>query len=153
VSINRPGGQFLWQYATPVKQKVVGTGTAVYYVDQSARGGDGQVTQLPLDAGLGRLLRGAPLSLAKVGLQVNKVSDVAGLRVIGLRSTQARQDQQGLRSMRMTFNTTGKAPVLVNFAATDTLGVTTQISLSGHQPGVALAKSLFAFKPGLYRER
>ena len=146
-SANRPAGQFLWQYETPVKQKIVGTGTAVYYVDQSFKGKDGQVTQLPIDAGMGKLLRGEPLNLAKVGLRVTNYTEISGTRTVTLAATQTRRDQQGLKQVTLTFRGTAQAPVLKSFSATDMLGVTTTVSLTNLRTGVVFPKGQFSYTP------
>jgi outer membrane lipoprotein-sorting protein len=152
-SLNRSKGQFLWQYQTPVRQRIVGTGTAVYYLDQSATRGDNQVTQLPLDAGLGRLLRGGRLNLSKVGLRVNGTTSVNGTRTIRMAALPQQRDAQGLRRVVLSFTNVANAPTLTGFAATDMLGVTTQVSFSNPQTGVAFAKGLFDFTPPQLRQR
>lgn len=156
-SLNRPQGQFLWQYQTPVRQRIIGTGTAVYYVDQSATQGDNQVTQLPLDAGLGRLLRGQRLNLSKVGLRVNGVRSVndtpSGNRSISLAALPQRRDEQGLRRVVLTFTGGRDNPTLAGFAATDMLGVTTHVSFTNMVRGEKFPRGMFNFTPPQYRQR
>jgi outer membrane lipoprotein-sorting protein len=152
-SLNRPRGQFLWQYAAPVRQQIIGTGTAVYYRDQSATRGDNQVTQLPVDAGLGRLLRGERLNLSKVGLRVNGVKSVNGSRTITLAALPQARDAQGLRRVVLSFTNVPNAPSLIGFSATDMLGVTTQVSFTNPQMGVAFAKGFFDYSPPQQRQR
>ncbi len=153
--VNRPKGQFVWQYLTPVKQKVVGTGTAVYYIDQSARAGDSQVTQLPLDAGLGRLLRGGALKLAAVKLHVQSIENTpAGQRIVLVPTAAAGNPQtQMLKRLTLTFTTSSTQPVLAGFSALDGMGVTTQVSLTAVKTGVPLKPSLFAYTPPQQRVR
>ncbi|MCA3244003.1 MAG: outer membrane lipoprotein carrier protein LolA [Alphaproteobacteria bacterium] len=152
-SLNRPQGQFLWQYQTPVRQRIIGTGTAVYYVDQSATQGDNQVTQLPLDAGLGRLLRGQRLSLGKVGLRVNGVQTKGESRSISLAALPQRRDEQGLRRVVLTFTGSRANPTLAGFTATDMLGVTTQVSFTNAVRGGKFPRGMFDFTPPQYRQR
>lgn len=153
---NRSKGQFVWQYITPVRQKVVGTGTAVYYVDQSARAGDGQVTQLPLDAGMGRLLRGGKLSLSAMKLQVASVKQNGALKTVMLTPTVGAGSvaNQGLKSLEITLKTAPKtAPTLAAFSATDALGVTMRISLTEVKAGGVIPASTFAYTPPQLRTR
>jgi outer membrane lipoprotein-sorting protein len=152
-SLNRPQGQFLWQYATPVRQRIIGTGTAVYYIDQSATHGANQVTQLPLDAGLGRLLHGGELSLRKVGLRVNGLQQTDQLSTISLATLPSKADNQGLRRLTLAFTNAPVNPTLVSFSATDVLGVTTQVRLSNIVTGVQFPRGFFNFTPPQYRER
>ncbi len=152
-ALNRPRGQFVWQYLTPVRQRIIGTGTAVYYIDQSATRGDGQVTQLPLDAGLGRLLRGGTLNLNKVGLRVNTIRSVGNTRTIGMAALPNRRDEQGLRRVMLYYSGVPDAPTLEAFAATDMLGVTTQVSFTNPKVGVALPRALFNYTPPQQRIR
>ena len=150
-------GQFLWQYETPVRQKIVGTGTAVYYVDQRAKGGrDGQVTQLPLDAGLGRLLRGQTLKLAAVKLRVDTVRaagtawDITLLPVAGTRG-----DANGLARIVITLDRTPTqgSRILRGFAATDVMGATTTVRFDNVVRGGAVAPGVFRFEPGVYQNK
>lgn len=152
-SLNRSQGQFLWQYQTPVRQQIIGTGTAVYYRDQSATRGDNQVTQLPLDAGMGRLLRGEKLNLSKVGLRVNGMKSLNDTSTIQLAALPQARDAQGLRRVVLSFANIPNAPTLTGFAATDMLGVTTQVSFTNPQTGVAFAKGLFDFTPSRVNQR
>ncbi len=152
-SLNRGKGQFLWQYQTPIRQRIVGTGTAVYYLDQSATRGDNQVTQLPLDAGLGRLLRGQRLNLSKVGLRVNGIKALNDTRTVSLAALPQQRDAQGLRRVVLSFSNVPNLPTLTGFAATDTLGVTTQVSFTKPVRGVAFAKGFFDYTPPQLRQR
>lgn len=153
LSLNRTKGQFLWQYVAPVRQQIIGTGTVVYYVDQSATQGTNQVTQLPVDAGLGRLLRGERLNLSKVGLRVNGVHTKGDSRSISLAALPQRRDEQGLRRVVLSFTGPAANPTLVGFQATDMLGVTTQVSLSNSVRAVVFPRGFFAFTPPQYRQR
>ena len=152
---NRPKGQFVWQYVTPIRQRVIGTGTTVYYIDQSARVGDGQVTQLPLDAGMGRLLRGGKLDLRAMKLQVTGVQALPqGQRITLTPSAGAGSvANQGLKQLEVTFARTGNTKQLAGFAATDALGVTMRISLTDVKTGVVIPASTFAYTPPQQRVR
>jgi outer membrane lipoprotein-sorting protein len=153
---NRPKGQFVWQYVTPIRQKVVGTGTAVYYIDQSARAGDGQVTQLPIDAGMGRLLRGGLLSLRAMQLEVAGVREHNGVRHIALTPSAGAGSaaNQGLKQLEVMLATPkGAKPTLVAFSATDALGVTMRISLSEVRAGGVIPAKTFAYTPPQQRIR
>lgn len=152
---NRPKGQFVWQYLTPIRQRVIGTGTTVYYIDQSSRAGEGQVTQLPLDAGMGRLLRGGKLDLAAMKLQVTGVQNIKQNQRITLTPSAGAGSvaNQGLKQLEVTLTRNGNQKVLAGFAATDALGVTMRISLSDVKVGGVIPASTFAYTPPQQRTR
>jgi outer membrane lipoprotein-sorting protein len=150
--------QFLWQYETPVRQKIVGTGTAVYYVDQSAGGGrDGQVTQLPMDAGLGRLLRGKTLLLSDVNLHVSQVRAVEDVWEITLSPPAGKRgDVNGLSRLiiQLDRNRIGEGkPRLRGFAATDVMGVNTAVRFDSIAMGSAVDARIFRYEPGVYKQQ
>lgn len=146
--------QFLWQYETPVKQKIVGTGTVAYYVDQSVAGGRGQVTQLPINAGLGRLFAAKKLDLAAQGLKVVEARENAKMLEVVLafvKPTEA-DIQAGVRQVKLAF---AKQPELqiARIEAVDMTGAVTRVTFDRVVAGKPLAGSLFAFTPGVYDER
>jgi outer membrane lipoprotein-sorting protein len=146
---------FVFQYETPVKQKIVSTGTHVYYVDQSG-GFDSQVTQLPMDAGVGRIFGSKSLNLKEAGL---RVTEAAGnerlLRVLMVATKKIRaNDQAGLKQAWLTFDKgTGGQLTLAGIEALDTLGVTTTVLFDHVRSGVPLSGKLFEYTPGVYRNR
>ncbi|NBV54913.1 MAG: outer membrane lipoprotein carrier protein LolA [Proteobacteria bacterium] len=146
--------QFLWQYETPVKQKIVGTGTAAYYVDQSVAGERGQVTQLPIEAGLGRLFAAKKLSLAAQGLQVVQAREGAkALEVVLALNRPTEADlQAGVRQVKLVF---AKQPALVlaRIEAADVTGATTRVSFDRVVANGPISGKLFEFTPGVYDER
>lgn len=155
-SYKRPR-MFVFQYDTPIPQKIVSTGTAVYYVDQST-GKDGQVTQLPMDAGVGRIFAAKSLSLKDSGLRVTEASqDDRQLRVLMVAEKKIRTgDQAGLKQVWLTFNKKqpglGKLE-LASIEALDTLGVTTSVYFDHVKAGIPLSSALFEYTPGVYRSR
>lgn len=146
--------QFVWQYDTPTRQKIVGTGTAVYYVDQSGPKGSGQVTQLPMDAGLNRLFGAKALKLNGGGLRVSGVASSPSELTLTLQvEKSARADQAGLKTVKLTFTRKPDRSLMAIMAieATDVTGVVTRVSFSDIKTGVPLAAKLFEFTPGVYK--
>ena len=141
--------QFLWQYETPDRQKVISTGTAIYFVDQER--GD-RVTQLPTNVGLARLFNTKVLSLARQGMEVTGARVTGNQLLIDLKMLEKTRlnDQAGLVSLRMVF--ARRPMVLQRIDALDTTGVTTSVSFSNLQTGVELPRKLFDFVPPQYRE-
>lgn len=151
-SYKRPR-QFLFQYDTPTKQKIVSTGTAVYYVDQSS-GHDSQVTQLPMSAGLGRIFGAKHLDLKDAGLRVSQAAQTASvLRVLVMAEKVVKMDDQaGLKQAWLVFDRLdGDKLQLARIEALDTLGVTTTVTFSHIKTGIPLSGSLFEYTPGVYK--
>lgn len=147
--------QFLFQYDTPTKQKVVSTGTAVYYVDQS-KGFDGQTTQLPMSSGLGRIFGAKMLDLKKEGLTVTEASQSATWLRVKVRIAKAGKDddQAGLKQATLSFDKLpGGKLQLRRIEALDTLGATTTVALTNIKTGVEIPAKLFVFKPAVYENR
>lgn len=144
--------QFVWQYETPNRQRVIGTGTAVYYQDQSS-GPNGQVTQLPNNGGMSFLFGGKKVSLAEQGLKVTEVvSNNREVRVSMVTDTKRRDDMGGVERVNLGFARKGGTLELALLEAVDITGVLTKLQLANVQRGVVLDKNLFAFVPPQYRE-
>lgn len=145
-------GKFLWQYDTPIRQKIVDTGTAVYYVDQTR---NDQATQLPMNAGVARLFNARTLNLQRAGLTVRSVHQVPGALQVGLDVTggSLADKQAGIKAISMTFDYSAQGLQVRSLAATDMTNTTTTVTLENIQTGVRLPDSLFAFTPGVYRQR
>jgi outer membrane lipoprotein carrier protein len=150
-SLKRPG-KFLWQYQTPTKQKIVSTGSAVYYHDEERN----QVTQLPMNAGVARLFNAKTLNLSKQGLRATRVQSNSTLLVVEFAVDKkiATSDQAGLAGLRLTFDKLGGGRLqLKQIDALDTLSVTTRVVFSDVRENIALPDKLFAFTPGVYEQR
>lgn len=146
--------QFLWQYDTPVKQKIVSTGTAVYYVDQSS-GHDGQVTQLPMNSGLGKLFNAKVLRLPEEGLRVTSAVQSAGqLNVtLGLVPGGKIGPDGGFKQAMLTFDQEGSGKLtLRRVEVVDATGAKTSVSFDHVQTGTELSSALFKYTPGVYRQ-
>lgn len=144
--------QFVWQYETPNRQRVIGTGTAVYYQDQSS-GPNGQVTQLPNGGGMSFLFGGKKVNLADQGLKViDVVSNAREVRVTLVAYAKRRDDMGGIERVTVGFARKAGAVELALVEAVDVTGVLTKLELNNVQRGVALDAKLFAFTPPQYRE-
>ncbi|MCP5405614.1 MAG: outer membrane lipoprotein carrier protein LolA [Pseudomonadaceae bacterium] len=139
-------GKFLWDYQTPDKQRLIATGTALYFVDDA---NGGRVTELPIKAGLARLFAGKRLTLAKEGLQVERAAREDGklkvdLRVIG---NLGGDDTSGVRRVVLVFD---EAPMQLREArVTDAVDAVTVMTFDNVQTGIALDDKMFRFVPRL----
>lgn len=147
----RKPGQFLWQYEAPVKQKLISTGSAVYFVDDR-----NAVTQLPMDAGIARLFNAKVLNLSKQGLRATRVQSNNRLLVVEFAVDKkiATGDQTGLVNLRLAFDKlAGNRLMLKQIDALDTLSVTTRVEFVNVRENVALPGKMFQFTPGVYDQR
>lgn len=150
-SLKRPG-KFLWQYTTPVKQRIISTGTAVYYLDQERN----QVTQLPLNAGVARLFNAKTLNLSQQGLRATRVQTNSQLMVVEFAVDKkiATGDNTGLTDLRLTFvRLPGNNLQLRAIDAVDTLNVTTRVEFANVNENISLPAKLFDFTPGVYDQK
>lgn len=144
-------GRFLWDYQSPNRQRLIATGTALYFVDDES---GGAVTQLPVKSGLSRLFTGQTLSLAKEGLKVTGTrATPTRLEVVMVPVVADKDDQSGVKTITLTFLRSPVGPgvegplQLVKTEALDALGVSTAISFDDAQTGMPLQPRLFAFTP------
>lgn len=149
-SWRRPG-QFLWQYQTPVAQKLVSTGSAIYFIDDRK-----QATQLPMDAGVARLFNAKTLNLSKQGLRTTHVQTTSTQMAVDFVVDKkiATGDQTGLVSLKLVFDRLpGNNMQLRRIDALDTLSVTTRVEFANVRENVALPAKMFQFTPGVYDQR
>jgi outer membrane lipoprotein carrier protein len=140
--VKKPG-QFVWNYQTPHKQRIIGTGTSVYYVDDEG----GQVTQLPIQGGIGKIIGAREVRLNKLGFKVTHLNQQGNQLDITL--SPVRADNQ-LKSITLNFNVAAK-PQLIGILVIDGVGSATQVSLSNIQTGVSLDPKVFKFTPPQYQ--
>lgn len=140
--VKKPG-QFVWSYQTPHKQRIIGTGSNVYYVDDEG----GQVTQLPIQGGIGKIIGAKEVSLDKLGFKVSHIRQQGNTLDVTL--SPVKPDNQ-LKSLTLTFNTEAK-PQLIAILVIDGLGTSTQVSLSNIQTAVAVDPKVFKFTPPQYQ--
>ena len=111
----------------------------------------GQVTQLPVKAGLSRLFTGQKLSLPREGLTVTQAWQTAneeGVRMV--LSGSSTKDANTVTRIDLTFaRTPGVAQPLVfhKVEAEDATGAVTTIVFSHVQAGVPLDANMFKFTP------
>lgn len=143
--------QFLWQYETPERQKIISTGSAVYYVN----GDSGQVTQLPTNAGMARLFNRPYLKLAEQGLRVTGVQSSPSVLAVTLEVDKRSfvEDQAGVRSLRLVFERLPGGNLRIHEVdVLDALNTTTRVTFSNIQTGVRFDRDMFDFTPGVYKE-
>lgn len=135
-------GKFLWQYVTPDPQKLVSTGSQLFYQDEAT----GQVTQLPLSFGLGQLLTQDKLGLHHAGLTT--ADWVLGPDYYEVTVKLLDEEDTPMNQVRLVFD---KQPVqLRQIITTDQLGVRTMVALSDVSHNVELDTALFEFTPPQY---
>ncbi len=140
--LNKPKGQFVWDYASPDRQRLIATGTALYFVNDEQ---GGAVTTLPVRSGLSRLFQGRKLNLAKERLKVSRALSTTGMTKVDLVPVGKDAEMGAIETISLTFNTT---PLRLMAAdVTDATGAVTTITLADVQTGLALDKKLFAFTP------
>lgn len=148
--LSKPG-KFLWQYETPNRQKIISTGTAVYYQNQD----NGQVTQLPTNAGMARLFNSQYLNLAKQGLKVTGVESSPSVIVVTLELDKRTfaEDQAGVKSIKIVFERLPMGMVQIHEVdVLDALQATTKVTFSEIKNGVRFDRKMFDFTPGVYKE-
>lgn len=144
--------QFLWLYTSPVKQKIVSTGSAVYYIDQERN----QVTQLPMNAGVARLFNSKTLNLSQQGLRATHVETMASQLTVDFAVDKkiATSDQAGLVNLRLTFDKLRSGRMaLRQIDALDTLSTTTRVEFGDIRENVPLPANMFEFTPGVYEQK
>lgn len=135
-------GKFLWNYQSPNKQRLIATGSALYFVDDEA---GGAVTQLPVKAGLSRLFTGQKLSLAKEGLRVTGATTRGNVLEVRMAVASAKDDSSGVKQITLTFD---RSPMVLRRAdVLDAVDATTTIVFSDIRTGVRLDSKMFAFSP------
>lgn len=145
-------GRFLWQYMTPVKQKIISTGSAVYYMDEERN----QVTQLPMNAGVARLFNAKTLNMSQQGLRATNVQTTSSrlVETFAVDRKIKTGDQTGLVSLKLSFDRLpGGRLKLSQIDALDTLSVTTRVEFANLRENVPLPTKMFEFTPGVYQQR
>jgi hypothetical protein len=127
---------------------VISTGSATYF------DGDGQITQLPNNAGLARFFASKKLNLKAEEIKVvqttqNRFNQTVVLSMAG---SKVADDQAALRKVTLYF-TAEKAPVLQRIEVLDALGTTTVITFNNMVSGQTFKRGFFDFTPGVYKQK
>lgn len=141
--LNRPKGQFLWNYETPDRQRLIATGTKLYFVDDEQ---GGAVTELPVKSGLSRLFTGQRLDLAREGLRVVKAAENSSHLTV-LLTTNSGKDMGGLKDVTLEF--TKQPMALVRAQVVDETDAVTQMAFTDVRQGIAMDTKMFKFVPRL----
>jgi outer membrane lipoprotein-sorting protein len=135
-------GKFLWNYQSPNKQRLIATGSALYFVDDES---GGAVTQLPVKAGLSRLFTGQMLSLAREGLKVTGATTRGNELEVRMAVANAKDDSSGVKQISLFFQ---RSPMqLVRADVLDAVDATTTVTFSNIRTGMPLDGKMFAFTP------
>lgn len=147
--LNRTGsnpGKFLWDYQSPDKQRLIATGTALYFVDDA---NGGRVTELPIKAGLARLFAGKRLSLAKEGLQVTHAERTADTLTVDMNviGDLGGDDTSGVRKVTLVFD--AQPMQLREARVLDAVDALTVMTFGDVKTGIRLDEGMFKFVPRL----
>lgn len=140
--LNRPT-QFLWQYAMPVRQKIISTGAYVFFHDEES----GQTTQIPRSMPLVKLLTAKTVSFSDDTFKPLLATQTAkgfSLRIALM--------EDGFEEGQFTLSFKGKPAQLTTIRMMDALGSTNTIRLTNMRTGLQLNKKLFRFTPPQYEE-
>ncbi len=147
----RKPGKFLWLYKTPAAQKIVSTGSAVYFIDDRQ-----QATQLPMDAGVARLFNAKKLNLSQQGLRATDTKENGRMFSVtfAVEKKIAAGENSGLAKLTLTFTKlAGGRMYLSQMDAVDTLSTTTRVEFKNVSENVTLVNKLFEYTPGVYDQR
>lgn len=147
----RKPGKFLWLYKAPTAQKIVSTGSAIYFVDDRQ-----QATQLPMDAGVARLFNAKKLNLSQQGLRATDTKETARMLSVtfAVEKKIAASENSGLAKLTLTFTKlAGGKLYLSQIDAVDTLSTTTRVEFRNVEENVTLVNKLFEYTPGVYNQR
>ena len=144
--LNRPKGQFLWNYESPDRQRLIATGTKLYFVDDEQ---GGAATELPVKSGLSRLFTGKKLELAKEGLKATAAWQTPLQVEIVLETVGAKEgaDMGGMQGMKLTFDREPLA--LVKAEVVDAVDAVTTVQLADIKQGVVMDGRMFKYTPRL----
>lgn len=140
--VKKPG-KFVFNYDTPSKEKLISTGSVLYFIDDK-----GTVTQLPRDAGMAKLLGAKTVSLSAMGAKVVSARSSPSLLQVTLGLAPAKGGA-GLKTLVLTFDRIPGGLVLRKMAGTDLTNVTTTVELDHVQQGLALNDQMFMYDPSL----
>tara|TARA_R110000868_G_scaffold218576_1_gene468899 strand:+ start:45003 stop:45605 length:603 start_codon:yes stop_codon:yes gene_type:complete len=135
--LNRPK-QFLWQYKIPNEQKLVSTGSRLFFHDPETE----QTTQLPLHSGFAGLLTKDSFSFNNGDFNIHNIQNYDDVTIIEL---SLKQDDEN--SFVLKFN--NKPLSLLSMSSRDNFGQGVSILFANLQQGHTLDASLFNFKPVL----
>lgn len=147
----RKPGKFLWLYKIPVTQKVVSTGSAIYFIDDRQ-----QATQLPMDAGVARLFNAKKLNLSQQGLRATDTKENGRMFSVTFAVDKkiATGTNSGLAKLTLVFTKlAGGRMYLSQIDAVDTLSTTTHVEFRNVDENVTLVNKLFEYTPGVYNQR
>lgn len=133
--VQRPN-QFLWHYTSPDEQKIIATGTHLFYVDDNA-----QATQLPQNNGLAAFLTQPTITLTGESTALERVDRNGDMLKAYLTVTVEDAPVQDLTlyfDLKPTMQLTG-------IATTDQLGVQTTVQFANIHENIPLDKQLFTY--------
>ncbi|MFT7144014.1 MAG: outer membrane lipoprotein carrier protein [bacterium] len=135
--LNRPK-KFLWQYKLPHQQKLVSTGSRLFFHDPKTE----QTTQLPLHSGFAAILTKNPISLSGDDFIVHDIKTEEGVTVVEMSLTHDEENRFVLRFKENPMR-------LLSMSSKDNFGQGVSVLFANHKQGHKLNENLFKFKPAL----
>lgn len=138
--------QFNWTYVSPAPQRIISTGSRLFYIDDSS-GPSGQITQLPLNIGLAAVLTQETLDLSHRDLNVlNTSEDSTSYQVTVEPKNDGAADGVSVNA-NVTLILNKKPRQLIKMITSNPLGDRTIVSFTHIIQGEKLPASLFNFTP------
>jgi len=128
--------KFLWQYNVPHAQKLVSNGKHLYFYDEESE----QVTQLPLNSGIGGLLTAKKLQLQNDKVALKSLTE-EGAFIKAVLSPKGED-----HTVSFVFH---KQPALqlVKLITTDELGSEIHVGFSQIKEKIVIDQDVFSFEP------
>lgn len=140
--LQRPG-RFLWRYGFPHRERILSTGTRLYYFEDEA----GQVTELPRQHPMMALLGAATIDLKKAGFTLVEATRKADVLHVTMTLPDPDQGQNTKVVLALAGPLAGQPARLQSLTTYNQLGQPVRVEFSAWQAGVKLDKALFAFVP------
>lgn len=133
-------GRFLWAYNYPGQERLISTGKNLYFYEEESQ----QVTELPRNTPMVKLMGVAKVSLKEAGFKVDKATRQDGRLTLGL----SLYDKTADLSTNATLVFIEKPKMrLEKFISTNQLNQKVEVSFFGYEENVVLEDALFKFTP------
>jgi outer membrane lipoprotein-sorting protein len=133
-------GRFLWAYNYPGQERLISTGKNLYFYEEDSQ----QVTELPRNTPMVKLMGVAKVSLKEAGFKVDKATRHDGRLTLAL----SLYDKEADLSTNATLVFIEKPKMrLEKFISTNQLNQKVEVSFFGYEENVVLEDVLFKFTP------
>ena len=135
--------QFNWTYTAPTPQRIISTGSRLFYIDDTSE----QITQLPLNIGLAAVLTQETLDLSHESLNVlNTVEDETSYQIVIEPKHSGAADGISINA-NVTLVLNKNPRQLTQMITTNPLGQRTVVKFTDVVQGETLNANLFNFTP------